>query len=90
MCDIGEHIKYNTDDNFALKIKRFIALAFIPKDDVIGAFGNLSEDVDIPDDFISYLETNYIGIKRGRGSHQRRSEPLFPIQTWNKRERRFY
>ena len=86
MCDIGEHIKYNTDDNFTPKITHFIALAFLPAEDVIGAFENLYEDVDIPDDFISYLETNYIGINSGRGSRQRRSEPLFPFQTWNTRE----
>ena len=85
--DIGERVRYNTHDDFSLKIKCFTALAFLPTEDVIEAFENLSDDDDIPDEFITYFETNYIGINRGRGSRQRRSEPLFPIKIWNVRER---
>ena len=46
-------------------------------------FEELSEDEDIPSEFLSYFEVNYIGVIRGRGGNRRRASPLFPISNWN-------
>ena len=58
----------------------FCALAFLPQEDVIEAFQNLSEDDDIPIEFVSYFELNYIGVMRGRTT---RENPLYPVSFWN-------
>ena len=44
----------------------FCALVFLSKEHVIEAFQNLSENEDIPIEFVSYFELNYIGVMRGR------------------------
>ena len=58
----------------------FCALAFLPQEDVIEAFQNLSEDENIPIEFVSYFELNYIGVMRGRTT---RENPLYPVSFWN-------
>ena len=58
----------------------FCALAFFPKEDVIEAFQNLSEDEDIRIEFVSYFDLNYIGVMRGR---TRRENSLYPVSFWN-------
>ena len=51
------------------------------------AFEMLGDDDEIPAEFLSYFETNYVGIVRGRGDRQRRDIPSFPVHTWNVRQR---
>ena len=46
-------------------------------------FEELSEDEDIPAEFLSYFEVNYIGVIKGRGGNRRGPSPLFPISIWN-------
>ena len=46
-------------------------------------FIELSDDVDLPQELVSYFETHYIGGERGRGERRRRVEPTFPIELWN-------
>ncbi len=58
--------QYNNDPSFALKIKCFSAMAFLPLEDVVDAFELLSDDEAIPAEFISYFEGTYILIQRGR------------------------
>ncbi len=70
---IGKKEQYHNDPSFALKIK-----CFLPLEDVVDAFGLLSDDEAIPAEFISYFEGTYIGIQRGKGQRRRRVEPLFP------------
>ena len=62
----------------------FCAVAFLPQEDVIEAFQNLSEDENIPIEFVSYFELNYIGVMRGR---TRRENPLYPASFWNVKKR---
>lgn len=83
----GESMRYNIDESFQLKIKRFCSSAFLPTEVVVSAFGDLSDDEDIPAEFITYSETTYIGMVRGRGLRQRRETRLFPIQLRNARDR---
>lgn len=56
-------------------------------DDVIPAFEELSDDEEIPENFLAYFEATYIGIQRGRGVRRRRAPPMFPIELWNVRTR---
>lgn len=86
ICEIGRKTQYNNDPQFALKIKCFNALAFLPPSEVIAAFELLSDDNDIPDEFIGFFESTYIGVYRGRGTNRRRGEPLFSIGLWNVHE----
>ena len=48
---LGYSARYNTDEDFKLKIKSFCALAFLPIVDVVEAFENLSDDEEIPSEF---------------------------------------
>ena len=63
------------------------ALAFLPVEDVVHGCEDLSDDEDIPTEFIIYFETSYIGTVRGRGLRPRRETPQFPIELWNVHDR---
>ncbi len=87
ICEIGKKEQYNNEPSFALKIKGFSAMVFLPLKDVVDAFEVLSDDEAIQAELISYFEFTYIGIQRGRGERRRRVEPLFPIDVLKVRER---
>jgi hypothetical protein len=87
IVEIGFKVRYSTDDEFSLKMRCFSALAFLPVQDVTEAFEDLTDDDDIPQEFVTYFETNYIGNLRGRGAQRRRLEPLFPKELWNVHDR---
>ena len=61
----------------------FCAHAFLPIEHVVPAFELITEDGEIPNAFITYFESTYIGVVRGRGHRQRRDPPTFPIDSWN-------
>ena len=77
-------IKYQQDENFAIKAKIIPALAFIPERNVIEAFELLQETLTSEfDDLLAYFEDKYIGrIKRSR-----RVTPQYPVNLWNMYER---
>ncbi|XP_076069967.1 uncharacterized protein LOC143041794 [Oratosquilla oratoria] len=83
---IGFKQQYHQDDDFSLKVRFLPALAFLPIDDVIDGFEELTDD-DFPQELVSYFETYYIRGVRGRGQRRRRVEPVFPIHLWNVHER---
>ena len=85
ICDLGLKSQYNTDNKFSLLIRMFCALAFLPAEEVTDAFEELSEDEQLPMEFIIYFELTYIGPIRGR--RRRREAPLYPIAFWNMRNR---
>ena len=37
----------------------------------------------VPEEFITYFQSTYIGIFRGRGPNRKRSTPPFPVDMWN-------
>ena len=37
----------------------------------------------MPEEFITYFQSTYIGIFRGRGPNRKRSTPPFPVDVWN-------
>ena len=79
--DIGLKSCYQTDTEFNNKIKCFMALAFLPD-----GFVELTDD-DLPQEFVSYFETHYIGGDRSQGPRRRRMQPNFNIELWNAFER---
>ncbi|XP_064079450.1 uncharacterized protein LOC135196532 [Macrobrachium nipponense] len=83
IVDLGYKVRYHNDDEFCLKIRCLSALAILPVEGVSTGFEELSEDEDIPSEFLSYFEVNYIGVIRGRGGNRRRASPLFSISHWN-------
>ena len=71
-------------------MKCFQALAFLPTEDVASVFEELIDDDCISTEFISYFEYTYIRIARERGNRRRRDNPLYPIETWNVRQRTLF
>ena len=50
---------------------------------MVTAFEAIKDDEDIPSAFISYFESTYIGVVRGRGLRIRRDQPTLPIEIWS-------
>jgi len=86
----GLTTKYIEDVNFALQVRKLIALAFIPIDKVVNYFEVLlesdfyMENENMLTPLITYFETTWIGILDRRG---RRRQPQYPIEIWNCSER---
>ena len=55
----------------------------MPSQDAIWVFEELSDDDAIPQEFLAYFESTYIGIERGTRNNRRRATPTFPICFWN-------
>lgn len=77
--------RYRDEPEFALLVKRLLALAFIPTDDVMRVFEILTADpayrqIEV---ICDYMKDNFIGRQR-RG---RRGQPRFAIQLWNQYSR---
>ena len=79
----GFKVRYHEDDIFSIKLRSFIALAFLPINEVADAFDELVDDDDIPQPIVSYFENSYIGPVRGRGDRRRRLDPKLSIESWN-------
>ena len=85
---LGLQQRYQNDEKFAVILKQFRPLAFVPVIDVIPCYEELvdslsDELVDDLSDFLNYFEKTWIGIEH----HGRRRRPLFSIELWNVRER---
>ena len=87
VVDCNERQRYHREDEYALKIRCFTALAFLPIQDVVAGFEELVDDDDLPQELIDYFAVNYIGSERGRGQNRRRMVPRFKIADWNVRDR---
>jgi hypothetical protein len=83
VVDLGLRTAYSKDQDFKLWVKKFSALALVPKQMVEIAFHQtnpecpVSLDVVKLGEFTNYIMKNYVG-----DSHSGR-EPLFPIAIWN-------
>ena len=64
----GLSTKYKEDEYFGLNVKKLIALAFIPVDDVVTAFDLVAQQFDDDtDDLIDCFEKTWIGQRKRRG-----------------------
>ncbi|CAF2977509.1 unnamed protein product [Rotaria sp. Silwood2] len=78
----GLTTKYNEDEYFRLNLKKLIALAFVPLDQVITGFDLIYDQFDDDaDDLLDYFEKTWIGEKRRRGTG--RKKPQFDHKLWN-------
>uniref|UniRef100_A0A1B0DMJ0 MULE transposase domain-containing protein n=1 Tax=Phlebotomus papatasi TaxID=29031 RepID=A0A1B0DMJ0_PHLPP len=79
---LGYASRYGTDEDFSLKLRHLLALAFLPSNEIPDAF-DLLKSLLIPDasELLEWFEQNYIHgrIKRtARNKTQTRTIPLFP------------
>ena len=79
VVELGLKSQYHNDKSFNLKIRCYTALAILPVLDVIDGFDEITEDEIVPEEFITYFQSTYIGIFRGRGPNRKRSTPPFPV-----------
>ena len=75
---------YLRDEDFRTNIRMVSALAFVPREDIVARFEDLSQHCspqEIP--ILDYFETNYVGeLRRGL-----RRPPLFAHSLWNVHDR---
>ncbi|XP_068232264.1 uncharacterized protein [Palaemon carinicauda] len=83
IVELGFKQEYHNNNEFSLKMRHFSALAFVPTQDVIWVFEELSDDDAIPQEFLAYFESTYIGIERGTRNNRRRVTGTFPLCFWN-------
>ena len=86
ICDCGLKVRYDTDSDFALRIRMLLALAFVPVDKVTESFeALLDSDIypSIVNPILDYFEDSWIG----RPSRRHRRSPLFEISMWSCFER---
>lgn len=63
--DLGLRKRYLEDEDFAISMRMFTALAFVPPEKVVDVFANLCEAIpDTAHGFIPYMEETYIGCYR--------------------------
>ena len=65
IVDLGLKTEYDSNGEFNRLMKKFTALAFLPPQDVVEAFLELTSQPDVPAEFIQYFELTYIGVERG-------------------------
>ena len=77
---LGFMTKYQTDDNFKLRVKMLSALAFVPVSDIVANFESLATTFlndELP--LLSYFESTWIGQAVGG----RRLPPMFSHHMWS-------
>lgn len=75
--------RYETDAEFALKLRLLSAIAFVPAANVVDAFEILCDENVLPAEaqrVVDYFEDIWIGRPQRR---QRRRAPYFPHDMWN-------
>lgn len=87
---IGLQVPYSNDTQFAFNIRLLLALPFVPVDDVVMAFEELttrefyseteSDHSLAIQELLNYFESTYIGKFDRRGQ---RKAGFFPIELWN-------
>nr|AGQ20118.1 AsIV-cont00009-ORF1 [Apophua simplicipes ichnovirus] len=76
-----------TDDEFALQIKKIIALTFVPPEDVFSTFQKLKKstfyvkNIELLSGLLEYAETTWLGTPKRRNRGQK--PPMFSIEMWN-------
>ena len=77
---LGLMTKYQTDDDFKLRVKMLSALAFVPVSDIVANFESLATTFlndELP--LLSYFESTWIGEAVGG----RRLPPMFSHHMWH-------
>lgn len=91
--DLGLRTQFVADDNYAISMTMFTALAFVRQDDVFAVFAEVCESTD---ECIPYMEDTNIGAYRYKSRQKpgglmvfkrQWCDPLFAHLLWNFRER---
>ncbi|CAF3907105.1 unnamed protein product, partial [Rotaria sp. Silwood1] len=78
--------KYREDEYFRLNVKKLIALAFVPVDEVTTDFDLIANQFDDgADDLLDYFEKTWIGEPKRRGTC--RKKPQYDHNLWNIHDR---
>ncbi|CAF1516016.1 unnamed protein product [Rotaria sordida] len=78
--------KYREDESFRLNVKKLIALAFVPVDEITTGFDLITNQFDDDaDDLLDYFEKTWIGEPKRRGTG--RKKPQFDHKLWNVHDR---
>ena len=88
----GLQKRYNEGQEFTLQTRILYAVAFMPPDNAIAGFEELSDLIrgtyqDEMDDLLDYFEESYINRYR---SNAERRPPLFALNLWNMFHRTFH
>jgi hypothetical protein len=85
--EVGLATQYGVDEHLNLMLRHLFALAFLPSDDIPGAFDILkSEMPEVADDVVKWFEEYYVHgkIRRTlRNNNTVRNPPLFPPKLWS-------
>lgn len=81
----GLQQRYNNDAEFSLHLRMIAAVAFVPPNDVIAMFEDITDEIrntfnTDADAVLDYVEDTYIGRYRRNAP---RRPPLFAIHMWN-------
>lgn len=88
---IGLQIPYTSDEDFAFQIRLLIALAFVPKENVVEAYDELIATEFYSEDngseyepqiqaLLTYFQSTYVFAIDRAG---KRKNPLYPVELWN-------
>lgn len=79
--------RYGEDEEFSLKLRQIIALAFLPPTEIPSAFNELKSTIpEEASEIVQWFENNYVHgrIRRVmRGGNVSRTAPLFPPTFWS-------
>ena len=80
MKEAGLQRRYQNDPTINAHVRRLMALAFVPPEDIVAVFEELEKNVDpCLEPVLDYLEDYYVGRRARVG----RKDPRFPISWWN-------
>ncbi|KAL4112969.1 hypothetical protein QTP88_016681 [Uroleucon formosanum] len=80
---------YGVNEEFSLKIRQMLALAFVPSENIPAAFDELKATFPLEaEEVVQWFEDNYVHGRMIRRRNQRngniiRTDPLFPPKLWS-------
>ncbi|CAF4262164.1 unnamed protein product, partial [Rotaria sordida] len=78
--------KYKEDEYFRLNVRKLIALAFVPVDEITTGFELIANQFDDDaDDLLDYFEKTWTDEPKRRGTG--RKKPQFDHKLWNMHDR---
>src|SRR6218665_3669780 len=87
---MGHKITYRDDEQFAIRVRMLMALAFLPTYSTKEQFAVIHSAAPASSaDVVEYFNSTYVNgpVIRGSGNTAVRSPPMFPPTLWNVAER---
>ena len=85
----GLYIEYKKGGEVLTAMHCIKALAFLPCESIVIGYELIQEEygTHLTEEIFQYLDTYYIGVKKGRGKKAIRLRPFYPVETWSVYER---